>query len=267
MRTIKLLATLWALLLATNQLSAQDKYIYADPVTIEAGSEAEVVVNMDLDLESYEKVGICFFLLALPNGIEVTNHDDPAKSCTLSAELVGELDESLTKKAFQVYDDYGADGSLLLYLDVNKCSSTLLGSHGELLRMKVRSVLDETQTFVPEISYVNIADDKGMPLVTDGVRDKRPDYNTLYIDDVEACTGDELMLSVKMTNKVPCEAFSFILFIPPGSSFVMDDEGKPVTVISNDRIEPNNIKTSEVVVLNDQMIRVLVVFTERWANE
>ena len=245
-------------MLSAAQMMAQGPYIYAEPVSVEAGQEAEIVVKMDLDLEPYEKIGVCFFLLNLPTGIEVTNHENPSMSCTLSAELVGELDKSDTEKAFHVYDNYGANGRLLLYLDVNKCSSTLKGSHGELLRMSVRSALGEALTFTPQITYVHIADDKGLPIVTDGVREKRNDYNTLYIDDMEACTGDELTLSVKMTNKVPCEAFSFTMLIPGGTSFVKDDEGNPLAALSYERIPPSAIKTSEVTIKDNLLLRVLV---------
>ena len=257
MRTFRLF-TLFGLLMAVSQLSAQNQYVYADPVTIEAGGDAEVVVNMNLDLEEYEKVGVCFFLLDLPTGIEVTNTENPAKSCTLSAELVGELDESLTDKVFHVYDNYGAEGRFLLYLDVNKGSFTLKGSQGELLRMSVRSALAEALTFTPQITYVHIADDKGLPFVTDGVREKRNDYNTLYIDDMEACTGDELTLSVKLTNKVPCEAFSFLMLIPGGTSYVKDDEGTPLAALSYERISPSDIETFEVSIKDNHLLRVLV---------
>ena len=252
------LFTLFGLLMAVIQLSAQNQYVYADPVTIEAGGNADVVVNMNLDLEEYEKVGVCFFLLNLPTGIEVTNTENSAKSCTLSAELVGELDESLTDKVFHVYDNYGGEGVFLLYLDVNKGSFTLKGSNGELLRMSVRSTLAEALTFTPQITFVHIADDKGIPYVTDGVRDKRPDYNTLYIDDMEACTGDELTLSVKLTNKVPCEAFSFLMLIPGGTSFVKDDEGNPLANLSYERISPGDIETFEVSIKDNHLLRVLV---------
>jgi hypothetical protein len=244
-------------MLACIQTMAQEQFIYADTVTIGPRGEAEVAVNMDFDTEPYEKVGLCFFLIHLPEGIEQTNAENPAKSCTLSTELVGELDESLTEKVFHAYNNYGGKGSVLIYLDANKGSFTLKGSHGELLRMKVRSALSESLTFAPEITFVNIADGEGIPLVTDGVRVKRPDYNTLYINDMEACTGDELSISVKMRNKVPCESFSFILFIPPGSSFVTDDEGNLLAALSEERTTPRATDTFEVVVLNDQMIRVL----------
>ena len=257
MRKYRLL-TLFGLLMAVSQLSAQNQYVYADPVTIEAGGDAEIAVNIDLDLEPYEKIGVCFFLLDLPKGIEMTDRENPAKSCTLSAELVGELDESLTDEVLHVYDNYGAEGRILLYLDVNKGSFTLKGSHGELLRMSVRSTLGEALTFTPQITYVHIADDKGKSLVTDGVREKRNDYNTLYIDDMEACTGDELTLSVKMTNKASCEAFSFMLLIPGGTSFVKDDEGNPLANLSYERISPSAIETFEVTIKHNYLLHVLV---------
>lgn len=257
MRKFRLFALL-GMLLAVGRLSAQDQYLYANQVDIEPGGNAEITVNMDLDLEPYEKVGLCFFLLNLPEGIEVDSTNAPAKSCILSAELVGELDESSKEKALQVYDNYGGKGRMLVYLDVNKCSSTLKGSRGELLRMSVRSTLGEALTFTPQITYVHIADDTGLPFVSDGVREKRNDYNTLYIDDMEACTGDELTLSVKMANKMPCEAFSFLMLIPGGTSFVKDEEGNPLASLAYGRISPGDIATFEVDMKDDNLMQVLV---------
>ena len=94
MKTLRLFSMLM-LLMAASGMAAQDRYIYAAPVTIEAGGEAEIVVKMDLDTE--EAIGQFGFVMKMPEGITTTYTQSRyvKRSVTVTAELEGEEDNSV----------------------------------------------------------------------------------------------------------------------------------------------------------------------------
>ncbi len=238
------LMTMWVLLMAAAQMSAEKQYIYADPVTIEAGGEAEIVVKIDLDTDSM--VSDWFFLLKLPDGIDVTFPDDPVKSCALSTELTGELKDGLADKILNVYDS--ENHRLLFYAFMLKNSVFIQNPHGELCRVAIKSTLAEALTFTPDIFYVHISSGDGTPLVIEGVLQKLPDHgNTLYANDVESFPGSEFTLSVKMRNNIDIEGFAFDLFLPPGMSVVTDADGNLMVSLSEERSTSTLMNTFSVV--------------------
>ena len=253
MKHLRLFA-LCTLLIAAAHLSAQQRYIYADPVTIEAGGEAEIVVRMDLD--TYEKITNWSFFLQLPEGITLANAESPTESVELSDEIDGLLaakDDFVVAESgkgyYFVYNGlYNPDPDMGVrwYYTFKHMN----GSHGELMRIAVRSELAQPLTFTPEISSVNIRNCDSGNLVCDGVLQERPDFaNTLYIDDTEVLVGNDFTLSVKMRSTVDIEGFAFDLVLPIGMSFAMDDEGYPMVSLSEERAAAEHMNTFSVVKL------------------
>ena len=247
---------MWALLMIVSQMSAQGRYIYADPVTIEPDGEAEIVVK--LDVESREPLHFLEFRFKLPNGIEPTNPDDPVKSCTLSEELFGEIDSDNV-----FYVNNNGDGNLYFLISLDIISQSLKDSHGELFRMKVKSKLSEPLTFTPEdIIIDNIYDIFGELIVWNNklqnyVRDHR---NYLYIEDTEVLMNNDCILSVKMRNEIDIEGFSFEIVLPTGMTVVLDDEGNPMASLSEERTTAARTNTFSAVMCNNpfnEVVRVI----------
>lgn len=239
-----------------SQMSAQGRYIYADPVTIEPDGEAEIVVK--LDVESREPLHFLEFRFKLPNGIEPTNPDDPVKSCTLSEELFGEIDSDNV-----FYVNNNGDGNLYFLISLDIISQSLKDSHGELFRMKVKSKLSEPLTFTPEdIIIDNIYDIFGELIVWNNklqnyVRDHR---NYLYIEDTEVLMNNDCILSVKMRNEIDIEGFSFEIVLPTGMTVVLDDEGNPMASLSEERTTAARTNTFSAVMCNNpfnEVVRVI----------
>lgn len=254
--------SLLMLLLAASGAVAQGRYIYANPVTIEPGGEADIVVKMDLDTD--ETVCDWFFLLHFPDGIDPGSTTKVFQSCILSEELLGPIDSSLAANVLTV-SDYSEANNLrfLFYGFLRKNGLALKGTHGELFRFKVKSNRSETFTFTPDIDFVHITNNYGVSLVTDGVlQTDYDDYrNTLYIDDLSGCAGEDVTLSVKMRNAVPCEGFSFDLFTDGYVRFATDEEGMPLAALSELRTTTQGTNTFEAVLLNDIQLRVLASST------
>ena len=247
---------MWALLMIVSQMSAQGRYIYADPVTIEPDGEAEIAVI--LDVESREPLSFLEFRFKLPNGIEPTNPDDPVKSCTLSEELFGEIDSDNV-----FYVNNNGDGNLYFLISLDIISQSLKDSHGELFRMRVKSKLSEPLTFTPEdIIIDNIYDIFGELIVwnnklQDYVRDHR---NYLYVEDTEVLMNNDCILSVKMRNEIDIEGFSFEIVLPTGMTVVLDDEGNPMASLSEERTTAARTNTFSAVMCNNpfnEVVRVI----------
>ena len=243
MKTFRLL-TLCTLLMAVGLLHAQSKYIYAEPVDVEAGQESEIVVKMDFDTDV--DVASWSFQMQLPDGVRLLTPDKPKRSCTLSSEMydvesdpesifeVASLSNGAILFAFITGDDNG-------FLTKYPIKST----HCELVRVSITS--DVAQTVRPVISNVSIlGTENSQHLIIDDV-DVRLDYkNTLYVEDAEALVGTDFTLSVKMRNNVDIEGFGFDLVLPGGMSVVCDAEGNPQASLSEERTTAARTNTFEV---------------------
>lgn len=252
MKTIRF-TFLWLLLMAVAPTMAQGRYIYAEPVTIEAGGEGEIIVNMDL--ETSEKVLYWSFKLTLPEGIQLVNAKKPKKSVTISEGLFDdtELAQECTKVLKENENSFIVNWSCILYLTQRR---PMKSTQGELMRIAVRSTLDKAVTVEPEVSEVSMENTLDEPLVVDGVLVPRD--NTLYVEDFTAMVGTEMQLSVKLRNTVDVEGFAFDLCMPMGMTVVTDADGTPMVSLSEERADARFYDNLEVVRLGTNTLRVVV---------
>ncbi len=245
------LTTMWALLMAAAQMSAQNRYIYAEPVDVEAGQEAEIVVKMDFDTD--EIISGCSFRLTLPEGVELVDTSSPKASCTFPPDLF--RDDVSYNSAIIVRKDN--DGSYLFVFVDTDYESPMKSTHCELVRISIRS--DVSQTVEPSITKVSIVNDKSVCIVIDGKLVGEKDKNALYVDDAEALVGTDVTLSVKMRNEVDIEGFGFDLVLPGGMSVLKDDEGRPMVSLSEERTTTARTNTFEARLMNNAYNDVLRV--------
>ena len=146
------LTTMWALLMAAAQMSAQNRYIYAEPVDVEAGQEAEIVVRMDFDTDV--DVASWSFQMQLPDGVRLVIPDKPKRSCTLSSEMYDV--ESDPMSTFEVANV--SNGAILFVFLTGEngflTNYPIKSTHCELVRVSITS--EVAQTVRPVISNVSI---------------------------------------------------------------------------------------------------------------
>ena len=249
------LTTMWMLLMAAVQMSAANQYIYAEPVDVEAGQEAEIVVKMDFDTDV--EVGCWHFDMQLPEGVKLVTPEKPKKSCTLSSEVYDM--ENDPESYFDVTTQ--SNGNLLILfvtgLDDILNRFPVKSTHCELVRVTITS--DVAQTVEPIISNVSILGVGNEFLIVDDV-DKRPDHeNVLYVEGASALVGSDFTLSVKLRNKLDIEGFGFDLVLPSGMSVVTDAEGKPMVSLSEERTTSARTNTFEVRKLANSLNDVIRV--------
>ncbi len=245
------LTTMWALLMAAVQMSAANRYIYADPVDVEAGQEAEIVVKMNLDTD--EIVKGCNFTLKLPEGVEFANTSSPTASCTMPSDLFGENVDSNSTLIIKKKDN----GEYLFIIIDLMDQTPLRSTHCELVRISVRS--DVAQTIEPDITKVSIVNNRDFVIVIDGKLVGEKENNALYVDDASALVGSDFTLSVKLRNELDIEGFGFDLVLPSGMSVVTDAEGKPMVSLSEERTTSARTNTFEVRKLANSLNDVIRV--------
>lgn len=85
--------------------------------------------------------------------------------------------------------------------------------------------------------------------------------NTVYINNVEASTGTELTLSVKMKNAVTAEGFGFDLYLPNGVTVAADEDGFPMVELSTERTTARKTNSFDAAFQGDGCLRVLAAST------
>ena len=81
--------------------------------------------------------------------------------------------------------------------------------------------------------------------------------NTLYIEPVSATAGGEVILSVKMKNKVEAEGFQFDLELPEGVSVAKDADGYAEAYLSTERTTARKTNTFDTAFLGNGLLRVI----------
>ena len=225
---------------------SQGGYIYAEPVTLEAGGEGEIVLKMDLDTD--EEVLAWSFKLYLPEGIELAT-----QGFTLSDGLFD--DREVAQECFN-FTEKKDNSFLVKWLCIYMLQRRpMISTHGELLRIAVHSTLDKAVNVKPELTDICIDNKRDEPLV---VNDEMvPRNNTLYVEDFSVVVGTERTLSVKLRNSVDVEGFAFDLILPIGMTVVTDDDGFLEVNLSEERINTRRIDTFEAVRLGTNGVRVL----------
>ena len=249
------LTTMWALLMAAAQMSAQKPIVWADPVTIEPGGVSEVVLNIDLDTDEkiinwFVQVRLSEGVLVVPDGYEYDGHyyGDDIERVSLSPELYEQDYEWLEPDRIVINrgKKTGITSILWMGYELFGWYSPMKNTHGEMVRFVVYSSLDETLTFTPEITDVTIQTDKFETIVSNNVLQDLPSHNVLYVEDAEAILNSEFTLSVKMRNEKEIEGFGFDLVLPGGMSVVKDDEGNMMVSLSEERTTAARTNTFEV---------------------
>ena len=268
------LFTLFTLLLAAFRLSAQERYIYADSLTIDAGGEGEIVVRMDFDTD--KEITWWSFTIQLPEGIGLKTPESPLESCFISSEmydLVRGGDGSYPYSNLQVSNN--PDGTISFGFFTNEKDEVtftedggfyqgrepIKSTHCEILRIAVTSTV--TQTVKPVITNVWIKSNAEMLVKNDEVV---PSVipNVLYVDNTEALVGTDFTLSVKMRNDVDAEGFAFDLILPAGMSVATDDEGELMVSLSEERTTAERTNTFSVVKISNLLydaVRVIAAST------
>lgn len=254
---------------ASTPATAEKQYIYAEPLTIEAGGEGEIAVRMDLDTD--ESVSIVRFNLGLPEGVEFLTPDKPKKSIKISEEFYDlPYDEEEGYESWYLQTASRPDGTTS-FLFLTRMAESILeprepvkSTHCVMFRIAVRNTSDKAITFAAEVTHVDIGNSFDNLLIKDGV-DVRPDYgNTLYIEDTHALVGSEVTLSVKMRNSVDMEGFAFDLVVPTGLEIVKDAEGRPMVSLSEERTTAARTNSFSAVMITNYMndaVRVVAAST------
>lgn len=252
---------------ASTPATAEKQYVYADPVTIEAGGEGEIAVRMDLDTD--EGVSSVSFNLGLPEGVEFLTPDKPNKSVKISEEFYDAPEEDYGNWVLNAVSR--SDGTTLIVFvsgEGDNWSGTthepVKSTHCVMFRIAVRNTSDKAITFAAEVTHVDIGNSFDNLLIKDGV-DVRPDYgNTLYIEDTHALVGSEVTLSVKMRNSVDMEGFAFDLVVPIGLEIVKDAEGRPMVSLSEERTTAARTNSFSAVMITNYLndaVRVVAAST------
>lgn len=246
MKKLRLFSLLMLLMSASTHLFAKGPYVYADPVEVEAGEEAEIVVRMNFDTD--DVIIGCTFTIRLPDGVTLTNPDKPTKSCTLSSEVYGSFEGG-----YPLVTKWKEDGSLLVIVMDQENITPFKSTHCDLVRLVIKS--DVAQTVKADFSNVSIINDQFVAVVIDGkmVNNNDADSNTIYVDDMEALVGTEFTLSVKMKNEVDIEGFGFDLILPGGMSVVCDADGNPMVRLSEERTTEARTNTFSAVKISNSL--------------
>ena len=94
-----------------------------------------------------------------------------------------------------------------------------------------------------DFTYVNgtltVTEASAQPTVDVTDTDLSKLANTIYLERVEATSGGQLTLSVKMKNVVMVESFGFDLYLPDGVTVATDEDGFPLASLSTQRTTAN----------------------------
>lgn len=81
--------------------------------------------------------------------------------------------------------------------------------------------------------------------------------NVIYIDNIVACAGKQITLSVKMKNTVAVQGFGFDLYLPNGASLAKDKDGFNLVTLSTERTTEKKINYFDSNIMEDGALRVL----------
>ena len=136
------------------------------------------------------------------------------------------------------------------------CSDAFEGSYIEYATLHVPTAsIDAYKATAPWSDFKNIVELDGSIV---------EEENALYLDDVEAVQGTDVMLSVKLFNTMDIEGFAFDLILPAGFNLVKDEDGKPIVSLSDKRTTTACINSFTVVMLNNDVsdgVRVIAAST------
>lgn len=85
--------------------------------------------------------------------------------------------------------------------------------------------------------------------------------DVVYIENVEASTGSQQTLSVKMKNAVQAEGFGFDLYLPNGVTVAKDEDGFPMVELSTERTTARKTNSFDAAFQSDGSLRVLAAST------
>ena len=81
--------------------------------------------------------------------------------------------------------------------------------------------------------------------------------NTIYIERIEAASGSQIQLSVKMKNTVAVQGYQFDLYLPEGVTVANDEDGFAMAELSTDRTTVNKTNYFDTAPTSDGGFRVL----------
>lgn len=81
--------------------------------------------------------------------------------------------------------------------------------------------------------------------------------NVIYIDNIVACAGKQITLSVKMKNTVAVQGFGFDLYLPNGASLAKDKDGFNLVTLSTERTTEKKTNYFDSNIMEDGALRVL----------
>lgn len=81
--------------------------------------------------------------------------------------------------------------------------------------------------------------------------------NTIYISNVEACTGQQFSLPIQMKNTAAIRGFQFDLYLPEGVSAVKNNKGRILGILNIGRLPEDDEHTLTISEQSDGSIRFL----------
>lgn len=132
------------MLAATQMMQAQVNVFYVDPVSIEPGGTADIVVRMDYDTN--REINAYYFRLSLPEGLlPNTKKENWKPSCVVLSKDIHPIPDDEDVHDFTNYalNIKVEDGSILfVYLEPEPPRLPLVSTHGELMRIYIKATAD-----------------------------------------------------------------------------------------------------------------------------
>ena len=145
MKTLRILFTCCLMLAAGQMMQAQVNVLFVDPVSIEPGGKAEIVVRMDYDTDM--EINSYYFRLSLPEGLlPNTKKENWKPSCVVLSKDIHPIpdDEDVhdyTNYALNIQTT--AEGSILfIFVEPYTTRLPLVSTHGELMRISIKATAD-----------------------------------------------------------------------------------------------------------------------------
>ena len=144
MKTLRILFTCCFMLAAVQMMQAQVDVLFVDPVSIEPGGTAEIVVRMDY--ETNREINSYYFRLSLPEGLlPNTKKENWKPSCVVLSKDIHPIpdDEDVHDYTNYALNIKVEDGSIrFLYIEPETPRSPLVSTHGELMRISIKATAD-----------------------------------------------------------------------------------------------------------------------------
>ena len=253
---MKRLLIILFLVLAASVAKAEDKNrLYIEGATIEAGQQVTVSVN----LSNTSAISAYQFDLVLPDGITLSQDEDGYYEVNLSTVRTTARKHSTLEAVLR------PDGSIRIVCG-SPSNAVFSGNDGEVATLTL-NIAENIQAGSYSISLRNIilstADSKVFypsdeeTLLTVKGEEVPLEDNRIFIDDATIEAGQQVTVSVNLSNTSAISAYQFDLVLPVGITLSQDEDGYYEVNLSTARTTARKHSTLEAVLRPDGSIRIV----------